>query len=275
MIKKLFLLTVLFFPFSAFSVERMPWFGPSFALETRVNCLLQVFDRVDTPRGKQNYRSFDQLYSLELLLPLFDEWGFEFEMAAFDSKKHTLNLDYFSFTGAYKWMNDITARDPVTLTTGLTVYKVFRPARRDIALIRHGGLEAELFASVGQEHSYRSFWTSRWWLAGGLGVADLGSPWIFCDVHWDWNWFNTHQFGAFVQTLWGLGGRSLYLDRPFHGYGPIAHQSIDAGLYYEYLFECNPGKIRGEYSYRLLARNCPKNVNFFKISLIYPFGLGI
>ena len=267
-----FLLAFLFLPASLFCIELNPWFGELFELETRFTYTLQQFNSVNTTCSKSDYSSYDSFYQLGAELPVLD-YDVQLEATAFNTRRHSLNLDDLSLTARYKLMNDIVG-DPVTLTSGITFTKVFKPGRRDIASFHHGGFESELHLAAGQENSWREFWTSRWWALIGIGMADVGDPWIRANMAWENNWCNQHRAGIFLYSLWGLGPRRLSLERPFHGYGRIHHQSIDLGFRYEYLFEYF-GQLRMEYARRLYARNCPRGVNIFMFSLLYPFGLGI
>ena len=77
--------------------------------------------------------------------------------------------------------------------------------------------------------------------------------------------------GFYVKSRWGLGDRGLHL-KSFQGYGPIQHHSIDLSVEYKHHFEFG-GILGVGYGYRVLARNCPRYVNFFMANFLYPFGL--
>lgn len=265
-------LAFLLLPLSLFSIELNPWFGKPFELETRFTYLLQNFRSVDTTCCKQHFPSNNSFYQLGAELPVLQEYDLQLEVTAFNTRQHNFCFNDMSLTGRYKWMNDIVG-DPVTLTTGITISKVFKPGRRDIASFHHGGIETELTVAAGQETSWRQFWVSRWWSVVGLGVADLGAPWVRADMAWENNWCDQHLMGIYMYTLWGFGNRRLSLERSFRGYGRIHHQSVDFGLSYEVL--CGYARFRFEYVKRFYARNCPENVNVFMLRLLYPFGLGI
>lgn len=270
--KKNFLL-LLFFPIWLGSVEYKPWFGQPFELETRSSYVLQTFRSLKTSCGKRHYPSADSFYTLDILLPLMSEWDVEWEVTMLDTRRHPLNLDDMSLTVRTLWLSDVIG-DSFSLSTGATLAKVFKAGRHDIGTFHHGGgLEAEAHIAMGKECSWMQFWLSRYWGVLAVGTADVGSPWIKSRAAWELHWSFNDVFSVYLHTLWGLGGQRLCLEN-FHGYGPIRHQSIDAGIMVEHLFDFS-GKIKAEYARRVHARNCPKEANLLFVTFIYPLGLGI
>ena len=275
MFKKILALSILM-PMLAFSTELKPWYDRELEIHSRTTYWLQSFHHLDVSHGPSQYRSNDSFLTLSLLAARL-AWCFEGEAAAAKTRRHPFGMDHIKLTGRYLWLSDVLA-DPISLTTGVSISSVFKPARHDIGSFHHGGIETEFHAAVGRESSCYQFWTSRWWSVVGLGIGDIGSPWIRLDADWEHNWWDTQKLRLFAHTLWGLGHRSLSLKKHFPGYGYIRHQSIDVGARYSYLFYCGV-TLSLEYARRLYAENCPRNVNFFLVQLHYsfpiPYGFGL
>jgi hypothetical protein len=252
------------------AVERRPWFGRDLEIEGRASTLVQAYHSVDTTHGSTARPAGDVFISLSASTACQNLAG-ELELIAADTRHRSFGMDSISLTGRYLWLNDVIG-DPVSLTTGATLAKVFKPARRDLGTFHQGGIECEVHAAVGKEFSCQQFWMSRIWGVIGFGFADIGSAWLRANLAWERNWWERHQLRAFVHTLWGLGHNSLNLEIPFRGYGPIRHQSVDTGMRYRYAFD-NGFAISLEYAYRVFASNCPQHVNLIMLRLYYPFGL--
>jgi len=255
-------------PVLASATELIPWYGNDLEIETRATYLFQSYRSVDGSCGKRS--SNDHFLTLSALVP-YDCWCAELEATWADTCKPSFGWDNFRLTGRYRILDDIIG-DCVTLVTGVTLTKAFRPARRDISSFHHGGIEVEGHVTVGQEVSCEQFWTSRWWGVLGLGVGDVGSAWIRGDAAWETNICERHIIRLFGKTLWGLGGRKLCV-RKFHGYGSIHHQSIDLGLRYSYWTDLCDITLAVEYSRRVYAKNFPRRADHIMLRLLYPFGL--
>lgn len=255
-----------------FGTELSPWFGNILELDVRGKCIANGYRSISTGHGTKHRSSCDTFFNLSASLAYREDLSFELEAVALNASHDGFGMDSVLFTVRKRWMNDITAEDPVSLTGGITISQIFKPGLRNLSAFHHGGIQAEAHLAVGKEYSCNEFWTSRIWGVFGLGVADLGSPWIRGDAAWEHNWWNNHQAKIFARTLWGLGHDSLNLKHTFHGYGPINHQSVDLGANYSYIFDI--GAILSlEYAYRVYSRNCPKKVSIGMIQLFYPFKL--
>lgn len=266
-------LVCLFFSASTlWSTQYSPWFGNVLELETRAKCTANAYRSISTGHGTKKRSSCDTFFELGAALPYRENLSFELEAVAAHTSYNGFGMDSILFTARYRWMNDITAEDPFSLTGGITASQVFKPGLRNLSAFYHGGIQGEAHLAIGKECSCMQFWMSRLWGVVGFGVADLGSPWIRANATWENNWWNNHQTQIFARTLWGLGHDSLNLCETFHGYGPINHQSIDFGLGYTYLFNCG-ATLSFEYAYRLYGWNCPKKVNIASIQLFYPLNL--
>lgn len=255
---------------SLYATELFPWYGQELEIETRAACQLQAYQSVSTGHHSTGHSACDLFFDMSAISS-YNDFAGELEVVTSDTRYRSFGMDCIKLTGRYRWMNDIVA-DPISLVSGVSISQVFKPGLRNLSSFHHGGIEGEFHLAAGKEHSFMQFWTSRYWGVVGVGVADTGYPWIRGNVAWEHNYRDLHQIRLFVNSLWGLGRKSLCL-HDFRGYGPIRHQLIDIGLRYSRFLTCNGMTISFEYAFRLFARNCPKDVNSLYVSVNYPFGL--
>lgn len=249
-----------------------PWYGTIYSLDLHAYCLLQQFETLDTGCGSAKRPEFDAFYDLSALMVVKEDITVEAEISALDSRHRLLGLSTFRLTGRYFWLNDVIG-DPVSIATGMTVSKIFHAARRNIATFDHGGIACEGHVAVGKElSSCEEFWISRAWGVLGVGVADVGSPWLRANLAWERNWWELHRLKIFTETLWGFGNNNLNVHPSFRGYGSIHYQTVEVGLRYGYRLD-NEALLSIGYAYRVYGHNCPRNANHLQLEVCYPFGL--
>lgn len=260
----------LFFAFELPATDLRPWAGRVYSINVNGSCLLQQFCKLGTKCGSVKRPEFDAFYHFSVLGVEREDATFEIELLASNTRYRDLGVNALRFTGCYFWLNDVIG-DPVSLSTGITISKIFNASRHNLALFDHGGLACEAHIAIGRENSCEEFWTSRAWGVLGIGIADVGSPWLRANLVWERNWWEIHQFRFFADSIWGFGGNRLRL-HPFHGYGSVNYQAIDAGLRYAFRLR-NDALLSVAYAYRVYGRNCPLYVNLLKFEFCYPFGL--
>lgn len=263
--------------------EQMPWFNKNLELELRSSYLFQTYPSIQSSKNSRHYSSDDSFltFGVETSVPslALTYFGLPDVIGAIDGELEIVlagtHHRHFGFDSARatlrnQWMDDVVG-DPVSLATGLTGIQACQESLHDPSSFHHGKLEGEIHLSLGIEAGCYSTWTSRCWGFFALGSADVGSPWIRGDLAWEHlSDGQRTQIRVFTNTCWGLGGRSFKLQK-FHGYGPIAHQSIDIGLRYSYDFDIW-GVLALEYTYRPYARNFPQYTNRFSINYTFPYG---
>ncbi len=247
-----------------------PWFGEPFEIETSAAVILEIYDSFATKHCPQHQKTCDAFFELDVTTAIFDGWFLEVQGIAAQTGHKDFNLDAIFMTGGAKWLNDIVG-DPVSLATGITVSQVFKTGLDNIAAFYHGGIEGEFDLVVGKEYSSMEFWDLRLWSVFGVGGADIGYPWLRWNAALNYNWWDINEVVFTINTLWGLGHKSLYPGH-FRGYGSIRHQSVDIGVGFVHRFESDVS-VSASYSYRVFALNCPKNANFVGVEFSYPFGL--
>lgn len=267
--KRLLFACALCLPLIGFATDLKPWYARYLEIQPKATYLFQTYKTIDTGHGTIHQSSDDQFLHLSVL-GAYDRWCAEIETTFAATRHRSFGFCDARLTGRYQWLDDVVG-DPVSLVTGLTVVQSCKIAVHDISCFYHGDFETEIHVAAGKEVACEQFWTSRVWGVLGLGVADVGSPWIRGNFAWEYNWCDLHEVEIGAYTLWGLGGDSLNVNH-FRGYGPIKHYSIDVGLNYHMTLECG-GVLGIGYYHRLFARNCPKHVNILELSYLYPFGL--
>jgi len=256
-------------PLFAFALNDGPWLGNYLELETELayrgqfyRCLALNHYDLHKPASSHFLTGRAALTG--------ENWQAEIEGTFARTHEQRPAFDHLSLIGRYRFLNDMVG-DCVSLTPGITFTQAFKHSVHDITSFHHGKVECELHVAVGKERPCEDFWISRWWGVFGLGVADVGSPWLRGELNLEKNCWDLYQLRLFAKTLWGLGHRGL-CPEDFDGYGPILHQSIDLGLEFKYRFEMGLTVGLG-YAYRIFARNFPARVNRVCLSLEYPFGI--
>ena len=231
----------------------------------------QSYRSVDAAHGKRRRHANDNFCFTSLAIAK-DELNAELEITGADTGAHHFGWDNIQLTGRYSWTNDVVG-DPVTIVTGLTLRRAWKQAVNDLSSFHHGRTEGEIHVAAGKEFVCEQFWMSRMWGLFAIGTADKGSPWLRSSVNWECNWWDRHEVRLSVRGLCGLGGNGLNLNKPFRGYGPIRHRSLDFAVRYSYFVETLDGRCELEYSHRVYAKNFPKNANCILATFHYAFGL--
>lgn len=261
-----------FLGFQLAATELKPWYGRIYDLDFRASSLLQQFNKLDTACGKVKRPEFDAFYHLSAHFVAKENLTAEMEVSALDSRHRLFGMQAFRLTGRYFVFNDVIG-DPVSFAAGMTLSKIFHAARRNLATFDHGGVACEGHIALGKELlSCEEFWLSRIFGVFGIGIADVGSPWMRVNLAWERNWWERHQLKAFAHSLWGFGRNHLNLCHSFHGYGSINYQTVEVGLCYGFRLD-NDALLSLSYAFRVYGRNCPSQVNYLQFELCYPFNL--
>ena len=268
--KKLLILSF-FLPFIASATEFNPWNDTDLLPVWKSTHLYQTFQRVATSKGNSCCPS-DDYFRTESVSVNYEDYAIEAEICAAITNKQHFNLDHFKLTGRYRFRDDIVD-DPYTVVGGVSLIQAGKPALDDPASFHHGLVGAEAHIAVGKEVSKGQYWTKRHYGLFAFGVS-RGYPWMRAEVTYSKNTCNQNQMDFFARSLVGFGTKKLKLNC-FHGYGYIQHRSIDLGLRGSYFLTRCGGTLVAEYSYRVYAKNFPKNASRLMITFLYPIGIGI
>lgn len=256
---------------TGWSIELAPWYSRMFEIHPFITGLTQYSSSVQSSHGDFDRNLHANFLNGGVHVAAYN-WAGEIDLSLAESSKRNFGFDSITFTGRYQIWDDVALIDPVSVVATLSFSSASRTAVNDIASFHHGKFKTIAHISVGKEFPCQQFWLSRFWSAVGAGFADVGSPWWHFYLCAEKNIFDRHRWMIFMESLVGCGSKSLSRKKSFHGYGPIAHRSVDFGINYRFSLECGL-KVSLEYSYRVYAQNFPKNTNSAALSLLYPFGL--
>ncbi len=257
------------------ATELSPWYGRSFELVARASYEAQLFGKVATGEGTEDYWQHDQIAGFSLGATIFDFASLETEFILSNMKTGHFDLQQFQITGRYLLFSD-TQGDFSSVSLGCRFVLPYRPDLHNIGMLDHGQFELEPHIALGIETPCENIWYERHWALFGINIGNEGSPWIRALINWEKNLCDVQQIRIYTQFLAGLGNQNLSLDRPFEGYSKIGFRALDVGVKY-YLNLSTVWLIGGEvevgYTFRAYAKNFPKNVSLIKAEWIYPFGI--
>jgi len=262
------------------ALELAPWFAKPFEVVPSATYRFCSSSSIAGQNGAFYKPLHGNFYGLDALLPICKwcensdcNWCAQAELLMADTTYRAFGIDNLSATLRYQLLDDNALVDSVALVPGATLSVASKAALQDFSSFHHGRLELLLHLAVGRQWSdYAPFWSSRCWGAGGLGISDVGSPWlqgVFC---LEKNFLDIHRWSLYMTGLLGCGGQSLHAHRKFHGYGPIHHKSLDLTLCYTQFLDAS-AFFRLQYAFRLYAYNFPRNLHSFSLAFSYPFGL--
>src|SRR5262249_20135009 len=157
------LLLILFLPSLLTADQGMPWLPPPGEIQARATYLFQSYPGLDAARDSRHFSSNDHFLTLSAeaspyfalgeLGPWFVRYpvSIALEFTVAKTRRQQWEFDNVSLTGRYRWLDDIGARDPITLTTGLTLIQPWSHAIKDPSSFHHGHFEGEFTISFGKE----------------------------------------------------------------------------------------------------------------------------
>ncbi len=252
--------------------ESSPWLGNFYEFEVRSCARYLGFSQLSTGGHRlRSYSSNSCFLQLSLCNALPDPvCSLEIEAVQATTPKQHGELDQLKLSLRNGWLDDI-AGDNLSMATGLSYTQAFRRSLDDLSSFHHGLYNAELFVSLGKEFCQGIDWGQRLWGTAAFGVAEIGSPWLSLKIDYDKRFWESSAVTLFAKGLIGLGSHKL---RPeaFHGYGKVAHRSLDLGCKYTYEIPYY-GSASIEYAFRPYARNFPIYSHQVLLSVFYRFGL--
>lgn len=258
----------LFFTSLLQGIELKPWYSRALNVQGILDYRFQTYPSVATSHKNGHYSSDDQFVDGSFIF-VYEPYSIQIETLLANTKKRSFDWDNISLTLRYLCLDD-NIGDPFSLTTGLTLGRAWREAVNDISSFHHGRNEAFFHVALGKQKIQGASFLSRWWTVLGIGTADRWTAWLVANAAYEWNYFEPHRFGIYVNSLWGCGTHALKVE-DFGGYGPLDHRSVDIGIRYTYELDYY-GSLNISYARRVYASNFPENTNQVVASYIYPFG---
>jgi hypothetical protein len=269
--KRALILSVIYFFFanSASGLELCPWFEENYKLMVRPSYTYNTFDTFALGYGTQKTSSYNRFYNLNFFMTPFDDISTEFEFGIFDTSMHSTNFEYARFCIRYLLLNDITAKDFLSLSFGAIITTPVKEAIYDINTFHHWYLDAEVNIAIGKEFSCNKTWQHRFYILGGIASGTRGSMWAHGLFVLEKNICDKHFFRIFSDCLKGLGKNNLDNIEFFNGYAGLAHKSLDIGIGYSYEW-FSYARISLDILQRVYARNFPQNPTSAIIALTIP-----
>lgn len=256
----LFLLTT-----TLHATQLRPWLDDDLVPIFRAQYDLQQYNQVAIRTKETSYHSTDNFVTGSLR-GAYSPVEVEVEGCFGATAHHNFNWDEVLLTGRYQVLNDITSESPVSWTLGFTYSRGNEWTLHDVSIFRHGRVEYLAHTSIGKESPLATNWSSRAWGAAVLGITDETSSWLFLKAAFEMNRCDNFAFGIFIDGLFGFGKQTIDLVN-FQGYGPVAHRTVDLGIWTNY------GGWEVQYSYRILQQNAPAYVHYLQIA--YNFSLNL
>lgn len=251
------------------ATDLSPWIGNSLEFQGEVGYLYQRFTKIDSGSGDIDKESNGNLLFGGVKLAFQDVSG-ELELFAAKTGEMSLGFSHARQTFRYQPYDEMNC-DPLSMVFGLSFQEAVSASLKDFTFIHHGHFETLLFASVGKELS-ASFtrWCSRVLGTVGVGIADIGSPWIEGSAYYERAWPEGHLAGAGASFGVGFGGENFHLCH-FEGYGPLKYREANIEGYYIYNIDrCH--SIKALADVRVYAENCPRSASL-SIAYLVTFGL--
>lgn len=255
---------------ACFAINLAPWYPRVFEFQSQEAVRLQFSRSVASSRG-DFHRSLSATFVEGSLGVPYYQWYGEVGLGLAGSSDRKFGVDQGTICLRYQLLDDVSDVYPVSAVLSTSLSTVTKAALNDLSSFHHGKFEGTIQLAVGKELSYNQFWSSRFWGVFGVGIADVGSPWLHLKLCAEKNFCDQHRWSIYVEGLFGMGGNALSC-RHFNGYGPIAHGSVDLWVMYRRDFDCGFYATIGG-NYRVYAYNFPKNAVSGLISVLYPFAL--
>lgn len=260
---------LLFCPCFLLGFELQPWYPTVGEFNLRSAYSYRYYPSVS--QAAPSYHSHDHRIDFNLGVQFWPNWEVQLETDFLHSKKLNWGTEAAGLQLRYLFLDDV-AGDPISLSVGLQ--SIYAPTRSlsDVSVPYHGQANFELGAAIGKEIDKTYNWLFRFWGYLGVGQANRGAPWTRPLLVAEMKFHQKHVLKAFAESYLGFGHRHRVRVDHFHGYGKIAHRSIDLGLNYTYLFRIW-GALSLEGAYRVYAHSFPKHVATARIQYCLPFSL--
>lgn len=265
------LLFLFLFPKFCFALQEKPWFGDFLELHFRPLYDYNFFNKVSHAVPSQKETFHTHVLSLGLDTTALETWNFGAELECADTTSAPFGYRSLALQVRKLWLDDVGG-DPVSLSTGFVYRNASKKMRKALSTPYHANGNFEVHTAIGKEWSEGLYWKFRTYGTLAIGQGTEGAPWLRGDLFLGGNVKDHHQFWLFANSYWGLGKKKTVFIDKFNGWSRIGHQSIDVGGNYRYRLGVY-GWLSVEYVHRVYARSYPEHVNFFILSLDFPFAI--
>lgn len=246
-----------------------PWLRMPYHMAGSLTYRYQFFDNVQNGVNPYGYHSHENLARANLLVPYAADGDIELEAEFNETAKNSFNFESVGLQLRRQILNDI-AGDFVSIMLGGNVRYVTGLRLHDVVTPYHNLFNFELLGALGREVSRDGDWIARFFGFGAVGFANEGSPWIRVLLDARGKFHRSYVLRLFAEGYFGLGSQVIVNVDHFDSYAKIAHQSIDVGGSYTYIFQTQ-GSLSIQYAYRVFARSYPEHTNLFTFNYLFSF----
>ncbi|MBS0620945.1 MAG: hypothetical protein JSS61_05760 [Verrucomicrobia bacterium] len=197
-------------------------------------------------------------------------WDLGGELEFVQTPRQNFGVRSGAIQARYRFLNDISGDDPISLVVGLSLRGVTKHSLQDVSSPYASDFNGEITCSLGREWANKGHWTTRTYGLVAVGMANRSYPWTRGLYAFEKKWRDTHRLSLFTLGSIGFGPRHHVDVNHFDGWGKFHYQSIDLGATYGYQFSVW-GTLSLSYAHRVFARNFPQAVNWIALEYHLPF----
>ncbi|MES2199264.1 MAG: hypothetical protein V4489_03770 [Chlamydiota bacterium] len=254
-----------------YSLDQSPWLGDVYEFSIQSDVSYSHYRYIDQAKEQPSYTYRSYLTRETVSFTATSDLEFEWEIELARTPYQLYGFRSSSVGARYSLLDDI-AGDFLSLVVGANMRGVGGRSVRDVNSPYSSYLNTEVMVSLGKELTQEKDWKGRGYVAGFLGLANHGSAWDRVEAVYETKISHAHVIRAFMQGYFGYGPKIKVDIHNFHGWGEVAHRSLDVGLQYRYCFSLW-GDLGLSYAYRVLARSYPQDQQTIEISYHLPFSL--
>jgi hypothetical protein len=267
--KKILFFSFIFLVSFGFSLEKAPWFGEVYEFHFLSKYTFFRYNSVDSALISLDSPSNNHLMHFNIAFAPSLQWSMDSDLEFISSPMQNFGFRSVAFQTRYLFKDDILG-DPLSICLGFNLRVISSDSLKDVSNLFHSNTDFELNLAFGKEFSRLDYWRFRFWGYGAVGKANKGSLWIKGKIALEGNADEKRKWSLFILGMHGYGKQEFVDIYDFNGYAKIRERNIDAGLKYGYRLNVW-GTLSFEYKRRILAKRCPKDVNFFSVSYVIPF----
>jgi len=232
-----------------------PWFLQLGECELATGYTLGYYPKVNGATSHHTH-SPDETIAARVTLSPLQKWEGQIEMEWADTAALSWSTRSAALALRTLWLDDV-AGDPVSTATEVSFRYMPSRCLRDPAAPYQGSDNFSISQSIGKEWSVGSYFTNRTFGKIEIGDACQARPWTTLTWIFESNWEDRHRILIGGQGYIEFGRKKTIELSHFHGYGNIAHRSIDLQIAYSYFFGIW-GNLQIGLEYRILAIRFPE-----------------
>ena len=254
-----------------YSLDQSPWLGDVYEFNTKTDVSYSHYRYIDQAKEQPAYAYRSYLTKETLSFTASDVLELEWEMELARTPFQLYGFRSSALGARYCLLNDI-AGDLFSITLGANMRGVGGRSVKDVNSPYSSYLNTEIMASIGKEFTKQKDWATRGYAAGFVGLANHGSAWNRFELAFEGKFLSSQVLKTIMTGYFGYGPKKMVDINHFHGWGEVAHRSLDLGMQYRYCFTFF-GELALSYAYRVFAKSYPQNQQTIEVSYSLPFSL--